>query len=71
MCSDGAWYESKNGADQKAVKHKTLFFAELQELIMEDYLYRQPPSFHHYAVREQLILSKVSNNLWKDMNVIE
>lgn len=60
----------KNGVDQKAVKHKTLF-AELQELIMEDYPYRQPPSFHHYAVREQLILSTVSNNLCKDMNVIE
>lgn len=60
----------KDGADQKAVKHKTLL-SELQELITEDYLYRQPPSFHHYAVREQLTLSTASNNLGKVMNVIE
>lgn len=70
MCSDVTWYKSKNGADQKAVRHKILL-AELQELIIEDYLYQQPPSFHHYAVREQFTLSTASNKLGKYMNVIE
>lgn len=61
----------KYGADQKAVLFCSVLLAELQELIMEDYLYRQPPSFHHYAVKEQLTLSTASNNLGKDMNMIE
>lgn len=67
MCPDVTWYKFKNGTDQKAVKLFLLF----QELIMEDYLYGQFPSFHHYAVREQLILSMASNNLGNDTNMNE